>query len=222
MKAKHRILVIEDQAPMRRNLALLLEMEGYEVVTAENGRVGLDLIQQQRPDLVICDVMMPELDGYGVVQALRSDKSTAAIPFIFLTAKGDKADQRIGMNFGADDYLTKPVIREDMLAAIQVRLNRAHQVTQMLTEAVQSAAGFKPDFSSAEPLRKQLNLTGREAEVLLWVAQGKSNGDIAIILSMAEKTVKQHLGSVFQKIGVEGRNAATIRALEILSKRWPS
>ena len=201
---------------MRRNIALLLEMEGFEVVTAENGREGVAKARETRPDVVICDVMMPELDGYGVIQALRADKETATTPFIFLTAKGDKADLRIGMNFGADDYLTKPVIREDLLAAINARLARAEAV-QAKVQAAADAGGFNPDFSSPEPLRQQLGLTMREAEVLLWISQGKSNADIGIILGMSEKTVKQHAGSVFQKLGVDGRNAATLRALEILS-----
>ena len=219
MNLTPRILIIEDQAPMRRNLALLLEMEGYEVDTAENGKVGLQRVEQKMPDLVICDVMMPELDGYGVIQALRNDPDTAAIPFIFLTAKGDKSDLRVGMNFGADDYLTKPVVREDVLAAIQARLERARAIEIKLQQAVKEAGSFSPDFSSPEPLRLELGLTAREAEVLLWTAQGKSNADIAMILNMSEKTAKQHLGSIFQKLGVDSRNGASFRALEILSKR---
>lgn len=213
-----KILIVEDQAPMRRNIALMLEMEGFEVITAENGRLGVEKARAAAPDLILCDVMMPELDGYGVVQALRAEKATATTPFIFLTAKSDKADLRIGMNFGADDYLTKPVIREDLLAAVHARFARAEAVEERI-QAAASEGGFNPDFSSFEPLRAELGLTPREAEVLLWVAQGKSNGDIGTILGMSEKTVKQHLGSVFQKIGVEGRNAATVRALEILSAR---
>ena len=211
-----KILIIEDQAPMRRNVALLLEMEGFKVVTAENGAAGVAMARKEHPDLVLCDVTMPELDGYGVVQELRADKDFATTPFIFLSAKGDKADLRVGMNFGADDYLTKPVIREDLLAAVHARLERAAALAERVQEAA-SEASFNPDFSSPEPLRT-LGLTEREAEVLLWVAQGKSNADVAMILGMSEKTVKQHMGVVFQKLGVEGRNAATIRALEILSR----
>ena len=216
-----KILVIEDQAPMRRNIALLLELEGFEVLTAANGALGITAARKERPDLVVCDVMMPELDGYAVVQALRTDAEFATLPFIFLTARGDKTDIRIGMNFGADDYLTKPVIREDLLAAVQTRLARAQAVEQRVERAASEAGGFHPDFSSPGPLQRALGLTGREADVLLWVAQGKSNGDIGTILGMSEKTVKQHLGSVFQKLGVENRNAASFRAMEILSAPGP-
>ena len=211
-----RILIIEDQTAMRRNLALMLELEGYEVTTAENGTIGVERALRNPPDLVICDVMMPELDGHGVVQSLRESKQTSTIPFIFLSARGEKADVRIGMNFGADDYLTKPVVREDLLAAIAARFTRAAAVEERVHEAAANAS-FNPNFSSPEPLQK-LGLTHRESEVLLWTAQGKSNGEIATILGMSEKTVKQHLGVVFQKLGVEGRNAATLRALEVLSR----
>jgi DNA-binding NarL/FixJ family response regulator len=212
-----KILIIDDQTPMRRNLALMLELEGYEVATAENGKVGVERALKHPPDLVICDVMMPELDGHGVVQSLRESKQTATVPFIFLSARGDKADVRIGMNFGADDYLTKPVVREDILAAVAARLERAHAVTERI-QAASAASTFNPDFSSHEPL-VSLGLTNREAEVLLWTAQGKSNGEIATILSMSEKTVKQHLGAVFQKLGLESRHAATLRALEVLPRQ---
>lgn len=212
------ILIIEDQAPMRRNIALLLEMEGFKVVTAPDGAAGVEAAKKGRPDLILCDVMMPAMDGYGVIQSLRADPDFATTPFIFLTARGDKGDVRVGMNFGADDYLTKPVIREDLLAAVHARLARAEAVEERV-QAASGSGGFNPDFSSPGPLQRELNLTAREAEVLLWVAQGKSNFDVATILGMSEKTVKQHLGSVFQKIGVESRNAATLRALEVLSNR---
>lgn len=211
-----RILVIEDQAPMRRNIALMLEMEGYRVFAAENGKVGLEAARKEKPDLIICDVMMPELDGHGVVQTLRDEDATATTPFIFLTARSDKGDIRIGMNFGADDYLVKPVVREDLLAAVEARLARAEIIEARLKAAASHGGGFNPDFSSHEPL-VALGLTNREAEVLLWVAQGKSNGDVAGILGMSEKTVKQHMGTVFAKLGLENRNAAAMRAVEVLS-----
>ncbi|MCB1094704.1 MAG: response regulator transcription factor [Verrucomicrobiae bacterium] len=213
---KKKILVVEDQAPMRRNIALMLEMEGFEVETADNGLSGIEIAQRVMPDLVICDVMMPGVDGYGVVQALRGDDKFTNIPFIFLTAKSDRADVRIGMNFGADDYLTKPVVRDDLLAAVTARLARAESVQGRIDEA-STGVGFNPDFSSHEPLIHALGVTPREAEVLLWVAQGKSNGDVALILGMSEKTVKQHMSNIFTKLGLENRNAAAMRAVEVLN-----
>jgi DNA-binding NarL/FixJ family response regulator len=213
----HKILVIEDQAQMRRNLTTILEMEGFKAISAENGRQGVHLAACEKPDLILCDIMMPELDGYGVLEALRLDKATATIPFIFLTAKGEKLDFRTGMNLGADDYLTKPVARQDLLVCIGARLKRK-QAQDDLTKTQIAGMVFKPNFSSPAPLEK-LGLTPREAEVLLWVAQGKSNGDVAILLGMSEKTVKKHMGNVFEKLGVESRNASTVVALEALSAR---
>jgi DNA-binding NarL/FixJ family response regulator len=210
-----KILIIEDQAPMRRNVALMLQMEGYTTCTAANGREGVEVARKERPDLVLCDVMMPELDGYGVVQALRDDDSFSTTPFIFLTAKSDRSDVRTGMNFGADDYLTKPVVRDDLLSAVRTRLARSGALQKALDEA----GTFNPDFDNYEPLQREFGLTPREAEVLVWVAQGKSNADVAAILGMSEKTAKQHLGVCFQKMGVESRNGATVAAIEVLSSK---
>jgi DNA-binding NarL/FixJ family response regulator len=202
-----KILVIEDEPEMRRNLLTILRMEKFQPIGAENGRAGLELARHEKPDLILCDVMMPELDGYGVLSALRQNPDTVTTPFIFLTAKGEKVDQRAGMNLGADDYLTKPVAKVDLLSAITARLLRSEQHAQQ---------EFKANFDSFEPLLK-LKLTPRVAEVLLWVAQGKTNADIATILGISESTVKKHLLEIFEKLGVETRSAATLRALEVLS-----
>ena len=213
---KKKILVVEDQPQMLKNLALMLTLEGYEVFTADNGKSGVETALERLPDLIICDVMMPQLDGHGVIQTLRAEPTTATIPFIFLTARSDRGDVRTGMNSGADDYLVKPVPRLDLLAAVEARLARAEAV-EARVQAAATNVGFQPDYSSHEPLMT-LGLTNREAEVLLWVAQGKSNGDVAAILGMSEKTVKQHLGSIFAKLGVENRNAAALQAVEVLGK----
>lgn len=215
----NKILVIEDHARMRANLGLMLEMEGFKAVLAENGPKGVELARSEKPDLILCDIMMPGMDGYAVLKALREDKATATVPFIFLTAKGERFDVRVGMNSGADDYLTKPVERDDLLAAIASRLERKQAEREHTREQFANTK-LKPDFSSPAPL-ESLGLTPREAEVLLWVAQGKSNGDIAIILSMAEATVKKHMGNILEKLGVESRTSATVRALEVLSVRPP-
>jgi DNA-binding response OmpR family regulator len=162
-----KILVIEDEPEMRRNIMALLRFHEFEPIAAENGRKGVELARREKPDLILCDVMMPELDGHGVLQAMHQDVSLALIPFIFLTAKGDKDDLRSGMNLGADDYLTKPVANADLVEAIEARLRRSQQ---------QAKREFKPDFSSAEPLLR-LGLTPRAADTLLWLAQGKTNPD---------------------------------------------
>jgi DNA-binding NarL/FixJ family response regulator len=206
------ILVIEDHADMRRNIVTILEMENFHVVSAADGRSGLEQVRLCRPDVILCDVMMPDLDGYGVLAELRNDPSLAAIPFIFLTAKGERRDVRAGMNLGADDYLSKPVTASDLLAAIDARLQR---------RAAQPIAAFRPDFSNAAPL-EALGLTPREAEVLLWLSQGKSNSDIATILDTTVHTIKKHLQNLFAKLGVESRNSAMLRALEVLNATMPA
>lgn len=203
------ILIIEDQADMRENIATILQMEGYEVLEASDGREGIYQAREEKPDLILCDVMMPRMDGHGVLQELRADKTISGTPFIFLTARGEKQDQRTGMNLGADDYLTKPVSAEDLLKAVEARLAREQA----------RGPSFVPDFSSATPLEAALGLTPREAEVLLWVAQGKSNPEIASILGAAENTIKVHLGRIFEKIGADNRHAAMLSALELLAAR---
>src|SRR5438094_6596862 len=138
-----KILVIEDEPEMRRNLLTILGLEKFEPIGAQNGRLGIELARREKPDLILCDVMMPELDGYGVLRTLQQDAGLALIPFVFLTAKGDKDNLRSGMNLGADDYLTKPVANTDLVQAIEARLRRSEQ---------HARREFKPDFSSAQPL----------------------------------------------------------------------
>ncbi|MBD2003037.1 MULTISPECIES: hybrid sensor histidine kinase/response regulator [Cyanophyceae] len=119
-----RILVIEDQEDLREIILEMLDNENFDALSAENGQVGIQLAQSYLPDLIICDVMMPELDGYGVLTNLRQNPATAMIPFIFLTAKASKADLRQGMELGADDYLTKPFTVKELLGAITARLEK--------------------------------------------------------------------------------------------------
>jgi DNA-binding NarL/FixJ family response regulator len=207
-----KILVIEDEPEMRRNITALLRYYDYEPIAAENGRKGVELARREKPDLILCDVMLPELDGHGVLQALQNDAALARTPFIFLTARGEKEDIRSGMNLGADDYLTKPVANADLVRAIEARLRRSEQ--QMSRE-------FRPDFSSMEPLQK-LGLTPRATETLLWLAQGKTNADIATILGITESTVKKYVQEIFEKLGIETRGAATVRALELLNAPVPA
>ncbi len=203
-----KILVIEDEPQMRKNMQLILKREGFAVVIAADGSEGIALAKRELPDLILCDVMMPEVDGYGVLGALRAERATETTPFIFLTAKGDKADIRSGMNLGADDYLTKPVAIDDLLAAITARLARSAQHRRDL----------RPTFESPAPLEK-LGLTPRETEVLFWVAQGKTNAEIGLILSAAAPTIKKHLEHIFEKLGVENRAGASLCALEALARK---
>ena len=199
------LLLIEDHAALRQNIEDILTLEGYRVLSAADGPSGLRLAREQRPDLVLCDIMLPGCDGMEILATLRAHAETSALPFIFLTAKRDSADIRAGMNLGADDYLPKPVSRADLLTAVRSRLTRATQQRPRL-----------PDFTSDMPLKK-LGVSPREAEVLLWMAQGKANGDIATILGCSHATVKKHSIHIFEKLGVESRAAAMLIAIETLS-----
>lgn len=203
-----RILIIEDEPQMRKNMLLVLKKEGFEVFGAANGQEGITRALRELPDVIVCDVMMPGLDGYGVLAALRAERATETTPFIFLTAKGEHRDVRAGMNQGADDYLTKPVIIADLLAAVRSRIERREQQQREL----------RPAFESPKPLEK-LGLTPREAEVLFWVAQGKTNAEIGIILDASAATVKKHVENIFRKLEVENRAAASFLAMEILGKQ---
>jgi CheY-like chemotaxis protein len=124
----NKILVIEDEQFIRDVILEILEAENFEAISAENGEIGVELAQEIIPDLIICDIMMPKLDGYGVLNELRQYPVTATIPFIFLTAKADKADWRQGMDLGADDYLTKPFSNEELLGAIASRLEKQEAI----------------------------------------------------------------------------------------------
>lgn len=125
-----KILIIEDDLSILDNLALCLQVEGYQVLTALNGKLGIELAYQDKPDLILCDVTMPEIDGYGVIEALSSDTRMVNIPFIFMTAKCSGEDIRAGMQLGADDYITKPFLLQDLLAAIETRLAKRERLRQ--------------------------------------------------------------------------------------------
>ena len=116
--SKKRILVIEDNQEVRENLEEILELYGYDVTSAEDGKVGVDKAIEMLPDLILCDVMMPRLDGFGVLNILSKRRETASIPFIFLTAKAEKSDFRRGMNLGADDYIAKPFYKDELLSVL--------------------------------------------------------------------------------------------------------
>src|SRR6266581_7203423 len=129
-----KILIIEDDPGIRRGLALTLKTEGYRVTEAENGRAGLEAAGTQLPDLVLCDVNMPEMDGYAVVEQLRRMPALASTPFIFLTARSEHADVRKGMILGADDYLSKPFTRAELLEAITGRLKKVAVWREVLAQ----------------------------------------------------------------------------------------
>ncbi|MET4082867.1 CRP-like cAMP-binding protein/DNA-binding NarL/FixJ family response regulator [Pedobacter sp. UYP30] len=143
---KSKILVIEDNKDIRESTAEILELAGYQTLTAADGKAGVELAQTALPDLIICDIMMPELDGYGVLYLLSKMPKTENIPFIFLTAKADRTDMRKGMEMGADDYLTKPFDDIELLNAMESRLKKKDQQEKFYTNGLQKLQ----DFASKE------------------------------------------------------------------------
>lgn len=136
-----KVLVVEDMDALREEIMDTLRFEGYEVLGAENGLVGVALATEHLPDIILCDVMMPQMDGYETLKVLRQQPATAMIPFIFLTAKADKQDMRHGMELGADDYLTKPFTVAELLGAIQGRLQKAECLKKYAQETKQDSKG---------------------------------------------------------------------------------
>ena len=143
------ILVIEDNKDIRENTAEILDLGGFKTFTAENGKKGVDIAIREKPDLIVCDIMMPELDGYGVLHLLRKNEATQHIPFIFLTAKTERSDFRKGMEMGADDYITKPFEDIELLNAIDVRLKKNEILENQYASSQQGFSQFVKDVKNA-------------------------------------------------------------------------
>lgn len=186
----HTVLIIEDDTAIRNSMELVLRMEGYSCLTASDGQSGLDLIRNRRPDLILCDIMMEHLDGHAVLTAMKQDDATAAIPFIFVTALGDRAELRRGMASGADDYLTKPFTDEELVAAVIGRLHRVEKLRM---------AGSHAQFQSElDTLRHEV--TAREREVLALVGRGMTSKGIACQLDISFKTAQAHRANLMKKL----------------------
>src|SRR5690606_2294430 len=149
-----KVLFIEDDVDLRENTAELLELAEYETITAANGKTGVELAKNIHPDIIVCDIMMPEMDGYEVLQTLSQDPSTQNIPFIFLSAKTEHADIRKGMNLGADDYLTKPFEEEELISAIESRLAKIAILKNMSREASVEISHDSNMMNSLDDLRE--------------------------------------------------------------------
>jgi CRP-like cAMP-binding protein/CheY-like chemotaxis protein len=148
------ILIIEDNQDVRENTAEILELANYNVIQTANGREGVDMAQKTKPDLIICDIMMPELDGYGVIHLLNKNKATANIPFIFLSAKGERSDFRKGMEMGADDYISKPFDDIELLKAVESRFKKNEMIKAEYSNDVEGLSRFFDKARSFVDLKK--------------------------------------------------------------------
>lgn len=184
------VLVIDDNKDIRDNTAEILELAGYKVSTAENGKKGVDMAIKEKPDVIVCDIMMPELDGYGVLHLVRKNPDTQNIPFIFLTAKTERSDFRKGMEMGADDYITKPFDDIELLNAVEIRLKKAGILEQQYTNGVSGINQFIRDVKDAglmkhladhydiENFNKKHTLyqEGKRPRYLYYITKGKIKG----------------------------------------------
>lgn len=175
-----KILVIEDNQDVRENLAEILSLSGYDAITAENGKIGVEKAQKEDPDLILCDIMMPELDGYGVLHILSRQQKTADIPFVFLTAKAEKEDFRKGMSLGADDYIVKPFDDISLLQTIDARIQKSERLRQASTQGNGTLDRFIDEARALDAIRhlsdnrevrhyKKKDLIFREGETPRWL-----------------------------------------------------
>jgi CRP-like cAMP-binding protein/CheY-like chemotaxis protein len=190
---KKSILIIEDNNDIREGTAEILELSGYQVLQAENGKIGVEKAVTHKPDLILCDIMMPELDGYGVLYLLSKNPETDAIPFIFLTAKAERPDFRKGMEMGADDYLTKPFDDVELLNAIESRFSKKQKQEVFYSKSLQSIEGLAVSTGNGSAELKTL-IAGRKIrhikkkQVLYY--DGDTPQGIYLVLEGGFKTIK--------------------------------
>ena len=192
------------------NLILLvkdyLEFRGYDVITAENGREALDKLEEDVPDLIICDVMMPEMDGYTLVKHVREDERTSWIPVLFLSAKGQSQDRVKGLSTGADVYIVKPFEPEELVAQVESSLKQA---TRLIRH--QNQANDKRQKTKA---RRHVDLTPTELKVVQLVAQGLANREIADVMNVSQRTIESHVSNMLGKTELHNRTELARWALE--------
>ncbi|NDJ15806.1 response regulator transcription factor [Myxacorys almedinensis] len=204
----HRRLLLIDDDP---NLILLvkdyLEFRGYEVVTAENGREALEVLEGETPDMIICDVMMPEMDGYELVRTIRQDPKTSWIPVLFLSAKGQSQDRVKGLNIGADVYMVKPFEPEELVAQVESSLKQASRLIQHKdAKGGENAPKIQVPFD--------VELTPTELRVVQFVARGMANREIAEELNVSQRTIESHVSNMLGKTGLHNRTELARWAIE--------
>lgn len=200
------LLLIDDDP----NLILLvkdyLEFQGYDVITADNGRDALEILEKQIPDMIICDIMMPEMDGYTLVERVRQDARTNWIPVMFLSAKGQSQDRVKGLSTGADVYMVKPFEPEELVAQVESSLKQAKRLMGQNTKAVNESPKIQ--------VPQNVELTPTELKVVQLVAQGMSNKDIADKLNVSQRTIESHVSNMLNKTNLNNRTELARWAIE--------
>lgn len=196
-----KVLVVDDDDCVLCAVVLGLRRAGFDVTSCSSGAEALTVAERVRPDAILSDIMMPEMDGYAVLHAVRSSLSLRETPFIFLTGKDTMDDLRTGMDYGADDYVPKASSIEELIRAIETRISRHEQLRARAPADAPAGLACSEDLAS-------MGLSKRETEIMLWVAEGKTNEEIGMILGISRATVRTHLQNIFPKLGVENRVAA--------------
>ncbi|MBT8307742.1 MAG: response regulator [Maribacter sp.] len=187
-----KVLLIEDDPVLRENTAELLELSEYEVVTASNGKKGVKAAKKHLPNVIVCDIMMPELDGYGVLDQLGKDQTTRHIPFIFLSAKTEKEDIRKGMNLGADDYLTKPFEEQDLFNAIESRLARVSILKELEKPKKDKGNLNGDDIKTIHEFKNYLDDNGEEFNFSQGEEIYREGGNVHMVYLILKGIVKTH------------------------------
>ncbi len=194
-----KIVVVEDENRLRENIIEILQMEGYETFAASNGKEGLHEIEKNNPDIILCDIKMNEYDGYWLINELSKSEKFLNIPFIYISAKVDRIDIRNGMSLGADDYITKPFTRAELVSAINIRLKRKEDFIKNVDDSE------KITTIVAAKVREQIkNLTTSEKRILKLISENKTSQDIAAELFISIKTVDNHRSNIAHKLQIKG------------------
>ena len=205
-KDRKRLLLIDDDP----NLILLvrdyLEFRGYEVMTADNGREALDMLSQDLPDMIVCDIMMPEMDGYALIENVRQDPRTSWIPVLFLSARGQSQDRIKGLNLGADVYMVKPFEPEELVAQVESSLKQTSRLL-LRTDCM-------GDDGSSIQVPATVELTPTELKVVQLVARGLANREISIQMNVSQRTIESHVSNMLGKTRLSNRTELARWAIE--------
>ena len=196
-----RLLVVDDEPKLLLAVAAVLRAEGFEVATARNGREALMQIARSVPDLVVSDILMPQMDGFALARHLRSADHTKLVPIVFLTAKGDTRDRVEGFRTGVDAYLSKPFEPDELVAVIRSILDRVERTQAAIAHLV----GNEAAAAEEEPLTRDEELTDAEWRIAEAIARGRSNKEIASSLNLSIRTVENHVSRILAKKSLSNR-----------------
>ena len=204
------ILVIEDEKALRENISAIIAHYGFRVISTPIGEEGIRMALEFIPDIIICDIMLPGIDGFEVFARVKQIPQLLSTAFIFLTAKSTRTDTRNGMNMGADDYLTKPFTKEELICSIRARLEKLSKKSRRQLE--------KDELVEAT-LGKMTSLTKAERKVLNAISEGYTTPQIAQKLFVSKKTIENHRVNISRKLNLSGPNSLISFALRLRAQQ---